>query len=151
MRPFDLQTTLAIVVFFVVALPGTFPFSIPPLILTAQRAFPPPSSCVFQRKSSLSTRLHIFGFGRNDDDGDDVAAPPKFTNDRRQKLGMEDEDAEYDLDAALDNNTDPLITKVIAGSLILALVSLLVVGVVVPSITDYGEGVCSPIQNGGRC
>ena len=52
---------------------------------------------------------------------------------------------------ALNNNTDPGITKIIAGSFILVMIALLVVGLVIPSLTDYGEGVCSPIQNGGRC
>mmetsp|Transcript_17652 Transcript_17652/g.17086 ORF Transcript_17652/g.17086 Transcript_17652/m.17086 type:complete len:156 (-) Transcript_17652:11-478(-) len=74
-----------------------------------------------------------------------------FTNERREKLGLDDQDDEYDLDVALNQNTDPLITKLIAGSLILVVMALLVAGIVVPSITDYGEGVCSPIQNGGRC
>ena len=74
-----------------------------------------------------------------------------ISSSRRKQLGISDDEDEYDLDVALDTNTDPLITKIIAGSLILAILGLLVVGVVVPSITDYGEGVCSPIQNGGRC
>ena len=47
---------------------------------------------------------------------------------RREELGMEDDDFEYDLDQALNNNTDPFITKVIAGSLILVILALLVVG-----------------------
>ena len=47
---------------------------------------------------------------------------------RREELGMEDDDFEYDLDQALNNNTDPFITKVIAGSLILVIFALLVVG-----------------------
>lgn len=89
-----------------------------------------------------------------------LAAPKKkfgdgggnqMTSARRKKLGISDDEDEYDLGKALDANTDPLITKIIAGSLIVAILSLLVVGVVIPSITDYGEGVCSPIQNGGRC
>ncbi|KAL9189609.1 hypothetical protein ACHAXT_009284 [Thalassiosira profunda] len=70
---------------------------------------------------------------------------------RRKELGLGDEDREYDLDVALSNNTDAGITKIIAGSFILVMIALLVVGLVIPSITDYGEGVCSPIQNGGRC
>ena len=70
---------------------------------------------------------------------------------RKEELGVGDNEDEYDLGVALENNTDPLITKVIAGSLIVVIIALLVVGVVVPSLTDYGEGVCSPIQNAGRC
>ena len=65
--------------------------------------------------------------------------------------GKDDDEDEYDLYFALDQNTDPLITKLIAGSLIVALLALLVVGVVIPSTTDYGEGVCNPILTGGRC
>ena len=70
---------------------------------------------------------------------------------RRQQLGIPDNEDEYDLDKALETNTDPLISKIVAGSLIVVILALLVVGVIVPSLTDYGEGVCSPIQNGGRC
>ena len=70
---------------------------------------------------------------------------------RRQQLGIPDGEDEYDLDKALETNTDPLISKIISGSLIVAILLLLVVGVIVPYLTDYGEGVCSPIQNGGRC
>ena len=60
-----------------------------------------------------------------------------------------DED-EYDLGVALNNNTDPLITKIIAGSLILVIMSLLVVAIVIPSMTDY-EGACNPMLTAGRC
>ncbi|KAL7509102.1 hypothetical protein ACHAXN_006130, partial [Cyclotella atomus] len=67
------------------------------------------------------------------------------------QLGISDDEDEYDLDAALSANTDPGITKIIAGSFILVMIALLVVGLVIPSLTDYGDGVCSPIQNGGRC
>jgi hypothetical protein len=52
---------------------------------------------------------------------------------------------------ALSSNTDPLISKIIAGSLIVVLLGLLVVGVVIPSLTDYGDYVCNPIRTGGRC
>lgn len=74
-----------------------------------------------------------------------------ITDERRKQLGLGDQDEEYDLDMALDNNTDPFITKIIAGSFIIAMVALLVVGVVIPSTTDYGEGVCNPIVTAGRC
>ncbi|KAL7527147.1 hypothetical protein ACHAXR_001828 [Thalassiosira sp. AJA248-18] len=70
---------------------------------------------------------------------------------RKNQLGIPDDEDEYDLYLALSNNTDPGITKIIAGSFILVMVALLVVGLVIPSITDFGDGVCSPIQNGGRC
>ena len=49
---------------------------------------------------------------------------------RRDELGISDDEDEYDLDVALNNNTDPFITKVIAGSFILAMIALLVVGLV---------------------
>jgi hypothetical protein len=70
---------------------------------------------------------------------------------RRKQLGIADDEDEYDLGVALSANTDPGITKIIAGSFILVMIALLVMGLVIPSLTDYGEGVCSPIQNGGRC
>ena len=66
-------------------------------------------------------------------------------------MGIGDDEREYDLGVALETNTDPLITKIIAGSFIVVVFALLIAGIVVPSLTDYGEGVCSPIQNGGRC
>lgn len=69
---------------------------------------------------------------------------------RKQQLGIVNE-REYDLDLALERNTDPLITKIIAGSFILVVIGLLVAGIVVPSLTDYGEGVCNPIRTAGRC
>lgn len=75
----------------------------------------------------------------------------KISDKRRKQLGIADDEDEYDLGFALDQNTDPLISKIIAGSLIVVLIGLLVAGVVIPSLTDYGEGVCSPIQNAGRC
>ena len=41
----------------------------------------------------------------------------KRINDRRRKeLGIADEEDEYDLGVALNNNTDPFITKVRHGS-----------------------------------
>eukprot|EP00594_Rhizosolenia_setigera_P014148 CAMPEP_0178967746 /NCGR_PEP_ID=MMETSP0789-20121207/17799_1 /TAXON_ID=3005 /ORGANISM="Rhizosolenia setigera, Strain CCMP 1694" /LENGTH=124 /DNA_ID=CAMNT_0020653457 /DNA_START=26 /DNA_END=397 /DNA_ORIENTATION=- len=46
---------------------------------------------------------------------------------RRKELGVSDDEDEYDLDVALNANTDPLITKIIAGSAILAILTLLVV------------------------
>ena len=83
-------------------------------------------------------------------------APPRvllnlFFITQQKELGLPDDADEYDLDVALNNNTDAGITKIIAGSFILVMLALLVVGLVIPSITDYGDGVCSPIQNGGRC
>lgn len=54
-------------------------------------------------------------------------------------------------DFALEQNTDPVITKVVAGSFILVMIALLVYGVVIPSLAEYDEGICSPIQNAGRC
>ena len=70
---------------------------------------------------------------------------------RRKQLGIPEDQDEYDLGVALSTNTDAGITKIIAGSFILVMIALLVVGLVIPSLTDYGEGVCSPIQTGGRC
>mmetsp|Transcript_10266 Transcript_10266/g.14509 ORF Transcript_10266/g.14509 Transcript_10266/m.14509 type:complete len:153 (-) Transcript_10266:141-599(-) len=75
----------------------------------------------------------------------------KISSKRRKQLGIADDEDEYDLGYALEQNTDDLISKIVAGSFILVIIALLVVGVVVPSLTDYGEGVCNPIQNAGRC
>jgi len=86
---------------------------------------------------------------RSDGDGND--GNRMISKKRRAQLGIADDEDEYDLGLALDANTDPLISKIVAGSLILALLSLLVVGVVVPSLTDYGDGVCNPLLTAGRC
>lgn len=75
----------------------------------------------------------------------------KISDKRRRELGIADDEDEYDLDVALDNSTDPFITKVIAGSLILSITALLVAGIIIPATTDYGEGVCNPLLTGGRC
>ena len=80
-----------------------------------------------------------------------MAGNDKLSEERRKQLGVADDEDEYDLGVALTSNTDPLITKIIAGSLMLAILGLLVVGVIVPSLTDYGEGVCNPILTQGRC
>ena len=72
---------------------------------------------------------------------------------RRKHLGIADDEREYDLEVALETNTDPLITKIIAGGsfILVVIAALLAAGIVVPSLTDYGEGVCNPIRSGGRC
>lgn len=75
----------------------------------------------------------------------------KISSARRRELGIADDEDEYDLEMALDNSTDPFITKVIAGSLILTITALLVAGIILPATTDYGEGVCNPLLTGGRC
>jgi hypothetical protein len=75
----------------------------------------------------------------------------KLSDKRRKELGVGDDEDEYDLSKALEANTDPLITKIIAGSLILVILALLVVGVIIPSTTDYGDGLCNPLLTGGRC
>ena len=75
----------------------------------------------------------------------------KISEKRRKQLGIEEGEDEYDLGRALEVNTDPLISKIVAGSFILVMITLLVVGVVIPYTTDYGEGVCNPLLTGGRC
>jgi hypothetical protein len=83
-----------------------------------------------------------------------LVLPPlgaKISRERRDQLGIGEDQDEYDLDVALEQNTDPFITKVIAGSLILAILAGLVFGVVIPATTDYGEGICNPLLSAGRC
>jgi hypothetical protein len=75
----------------------------------------------------------------------------KISRERRDQLGINDDQDEYDLDVALEQNTDPLITKIIAGSLIVAILAGLVFGVVIPATTDYGDGLCNPLLSAGRC
>lgn len=95
--------------------------------------------------------LYIFGTGKKKEQA--PPPPPKKTisGSRRQQLGIADNEDEYDLGVALANNTDPFITKVIAGSFILVVIALLVAGIIIPATTDYGEGVCRPLLTGGRC
>lgn len=54
----------------------------------------------------------------------------KIDEKRRKQLGISDDEDEYDLDRALSVNTDAGITKIIAGSFILVMIALLVVGLV---------------------
>lgn len=75
----------------------------------------------------------------------------KISQERRKQLGILDTEDEYDLDFALNNNTDDTISKIVAGSLIVVIIALLTAGVIIPYTTDYGEGVCNPILNQGRC
>ncbi|KAL7581004.1 hypothetical protein ACA910_005813 [Epithemia clementina (nom. ined.)] len=75
----------------------------------------------------------------------------RFSEKRRKQLGIGDDDEEYDLSMALDANTDPAISKIVAGSLILTLLALIVYGLLIPLTTDYGEGVCNPLLTQGRC
>ena len=49
---------------------------------------------------------------------------------RKNQLGISDDEDEYDLYRALDVNTDKGITKIVAGSFILVMIALLVVGLV---------------------
>ena len=74
----------------------------------------------------------------------------EISDKRKKQLGIVDE-REYDLGVALETNTDPFITRIVAGSFILVVIGLLVAGIVIPSLTDYGDGVCNPITTGGRC
>jgi len=109
--------------------------------------------------SSVALRAFFGGGGKKKKRQEEVAPPPpskpplapQISDERRRQLGIPDGEDEYDLGRALATNTDDTISKIVAGSFILVVIGLLVAGVVVPSITDYGEGVCSPIQNGGRC
>ena len=75
----------------------------------------------------------------------------KISKERRQQLGIGDDEEEYDLGVALAQNTDDFISKVVAGSLIVTILGLLVAGIVIPATTDYGEGICNALLKGGRC
>jgi predicted RND superfamily exporter protein len=75
----------------------------------------------------------------------------RLSDKRKKELGVADDEDEYDLSQALNANTDPLITKLIAGSLIVVVIGLLVVAVIIPLTSDTGDGLCNPILNSGRC
>lgn len=99
-----------------------------------------------QSKSSLNI------FNNKKKTAENSEGPKKLiSGSRRAQLGIADDEDEYDLGVALQNNTDPFITKVIAGSFIVAVIALLVAGIIIPATTDYGEGVCRPLLTGGRC
>ena len=74
----------------------------------------------------------------------------KLSKKRRNQLGIEG-DEDYDLSYALDANTDSLISKILVGSLTVVIIAFLVVAVINPLTANYDEGICSPIQNAGRC
>lgn len=110
---------------------------------------------VVSAPSSSSSSLEMI-FGRenkNDVDKEEKQFIPgkKMNVARRKKLGVNDDEEEYDLNVALENSTDPFISKLIAGSLIVSIFSLLIYAIVIPATTDYGEGVCNALLTGGRC
>jgi hypothetical protein len=113
---------------------------------------PQAARVVPQSSAASTTSLGIFGNNKNKKDADEETFIPgkKMNVARRKKLGVNDDEEEYDLEMALDNSTDPFITKVIAGSLILSILTLLIFGIVIPATTDYG-GACNPLLTGGRC
>jgi hypothetical protein len=114
-------------------------------------AFAPtkPTNVASMTKTSSSS-LYIFNNKKKNTESKE-GAKKMISVSRREKLGISDDEDEYDLDVALNNNTDPFITRVIAGSFILAVIVLLVIGIIIPATTDYGEGVCQPLLTGGRC
>jgi hypothetical protein len=75
----------------------------------------------------------------------------RLSDKRKQELGVADDEDEYDLGQALNANTDPFITQLLAGSFILVILGLLTFAVIIPLSSDAGDGLCNPIMNGGRC
>lgn len=75
----------------------------------------------------------------------------RLSDKRKKELGVADDEDEYDLSQALNANTDPLITKLIAGSLIIVMIGLLTVAVIIPLTSETVDGLCNPILNAGRC
>jgi hypothetical protein len=75
----------------------------------------------------------------------------RLSDKRKKELGVADDEDEYDLSQALNANTDPLITKLIAGSLIIVILGLLIVAVIIPLTSEPVDGLCNPILNAGRC
>ena len=75
----------------------------------------------------------------------------QLSDKRKKELGVADDEDEYDLSQALNANTDPLITKLIAGSLIIVIIGLLTVAVIIPLTSETVDGLCNPILNAGRC
>lgn len=122
-------------------------FSIRPSISSQRFPSPLTHDTSSRNLSSMSTTaLNVWGKPNKKSD----PLKSEISDKRKKQLGIVDE-REYDLELALETNTDPLITKIIAGSFILVVIGLLVAGIVVPTLTDYGDGVCNPIRTGGRC
>jgi hypothetical protein len=110
-----------------------------------------PKTAKEQQINSKSKNKNKNSTGKSNQNKDVIkTTPSEISQARKKQLGIVDE-REYDLDLALERNTDPLITKIVAGSFILVVIGLLVAGIIVPSFTDYGEGVCNPIRTAGRC
>ena len=124
-------------------------FSVRPSISSQSFTSPLTHDTSSRNLSSMSTTaLNVWGKPNNSKKSDPLKS--EISNKRKKQLGIVDE-REYDLELALETNTDPLITKIIAGSFILVVIGLLVAGIVVPTLTDYGDGVCNPVRTGGRC
>ena len=103
----------------------------------------PPTS---RTPTSLPPSLHPPSFASS-------SSSLSISKKRREELGLAEEDVEYDLDAALATNTDPLITKIIVGSFTLVMVALIVFGFFLPYLdsTQTDLGYCVPMQNNGKC
>jgi hypothetical protein len=103
-----------------------------------------PSCFLFTGSGSLSSKRSDVRFSSS-------VVLAKLSEKRKKELGVADDEDEYDLSQALNANTDPLITKLVAGSLIVVVIGLLVVAVIIPLTSDSGDGLCNPILNSGRC
>ena len=122
-------------------------------------AFMPPTTIKFNNKiaekaSITDTSLFIFGNNNKKKQATDeeiFGGKSRISDKRRQQLGIGDNEEEYDLGVALQANTDDTISKIIAGSFIIAISALLVAGIVIPATTDYGDGICNALASGGRC
>lgn len=118
------------------------------------------STLLFQKMSQK--RRKQLGIQDDEDEYDlDYALGKKKTLERNVSFFFSSDTSHFSLivtiafaqsfSTSTDANTDPLISKIIAGSFILVMIALLTVGLIIPFSTDYGEGVCNPILTGGRC
>eukprot|EP00568_Trieres_chinensis_P009206 CAMPEP_0183304328 /NCGR_PEP_ID=MMETSP0160_2-20130417/9449_1 /TAXON_ID=2839 ORGANISM="Odontella Sinensis, Strain Grunow 1884" /NCGR_SAMPLE_ID=MMETSP0160_2 /ASSEMBLY_ACC=CAM_ASM_000250 /LENGTH=160 /DNA_ID=CAMNT_0025467357 /DNA_START=77 /DNA_END=560 /DNA_ORIENTATION=+ len=128
MRTTMLRQSVAFVVWAVSLFQLTSAFHVSPFLKASARgrSILVPSHHNLDRDLRLGAGKNPFGAGGGE----------KISKARKEQLGIGDDEDEYDLGLALDTNTDPFITKVIAGSLILVIIGLLVAGVIIPSLTD---------------
>lgn len=120
-------------------------------------AFVAPTTSINQQQTRVVSSSQLFIFSNNKkkqapaSDEEIFGKKGRISDKRRKQLGIADNEDEYDLGLALQANTDDTISKIVAGSFIIAMIALLVAGIVIPATTDYGDGVCNALARGGRC
>ena len=141
------RLVVAVIAFLCISTSNTSAFTPPPTTTV-------PNNKIAEKGSITDSSLFIFGNNNKKKQASDeeiFGGKSRISDKRRQQLGIGDNEEEYDLGVALQANTDDTISKIIAGSFIIAISALLVAGIVIPATTDYGDGICNALASGGRC